>query len=107
VNKYFPYSLILLGLTITSCTQTASNPTPTISIQESQPKSPIFVEEKEKNIEITTSEFTITAKQFSYEPSEIRVRKGDEVVIKINNVDIAHGFAIPDLEVFGLDGKHD
>jgi len=47
-------------------------------------------------------EFTMTAKQWSFEPSEIRVSKGDIVKLKIKSVDVEHGFKLPD---FGVDAN--
>lgn len=47
-----------------------------------------------------TKEFNITARQWSFEPSTIRVKKGDKVILHITSVDVAHGFALP---AFGID----
>ncbi len=44
-------------------------------------------------------EFVITAKQWSFSPSEIRVKKGDTVVLKLKSTDVMHGFSLPD---FGI-----
>lgn len=44
----------------------------------------------------------ITAKQFSFEPAEIRVKKGDKVVLIVKSVDVKHGFSLPE---FGIDEK--
>lgn len=41
-------------------------------------------------------EFTITAKQFAFEPSTIEVRKGDKVRLIITSQDVTHGFSIPE-----------
>jgi cytochrome c oxidase subunit II len=43
--------------------------------------------------------FTMTAKQWEFEPSEITVQKGDTVRLTISSVDVAHGFALAD---FGI-----
>jgi cytochrome c oxidase subunit II len=37
------------------------------------------------------------AKQWSFEPSEVRVKLGEKVRFNITNVDVAHGIAIPAL----------
>jgi len=46
-----------------------------------------------------TKEFTMTARQWSFDPSQINVDLGDEVVIHIKSVDVTHGFGLPD---FGI-----
>ena len=43
-----------------------------------------------------TKTFTMTAQDFAFTPSEIRVKQGDRVVITITSTDVKHGFAIPD-----------
>ena len=40
-------------------------------------------------------EFTMTAKNWEFEPSTIRVNQGDQVKITVTSVDVTHGFAIP------------
>lgn len=44
-------------------------------------------------------EFIITAKQWSFSPAEIKVKKGDTVVLKLKSADVAHGFSLPDFGV--------
>src|SRR3989344_4884870 len=39
-------------------------------------------------------EFTITAKQFQFEPATIEVNKGDRVKLVITSMDVPHGFKI-------------
>ena len=41
----------------------------------------------------------ITAKQFSFEPSEITVKKGEPVVLVIKSADVAHGLRFRDLNL--------
>lgn len=45
-------------------------------------------------------EFTMTAKQWAFDPEVITVKKGDNVRIKIKSIDVSHGFALPD---YGFD----
>ncbi|MDO8557644.1 MAG: cupredoxin domain-containing protein [bacterium] len=47
----------------------------------------------------TFKEFTVTATQFTFEPSVIRVTKGDVVRLKLVNADVAHGIVIPEFNV--------
>lgn len=46
-----------------------------------------------------TKTFSITAKQFAFEPSTIEVNEGDEVVLTISSVDVTHGFSLADFGV--------
>ena len=39
----------------------------------------------------------ITARKFSYEPSEIELKLGEPVVLELTSKDVLHGFNIPDL----------
>jgi cytochrome c oxidase subunit II len=43
--------------------------------------------------------FVMTAKQFEYSPSVIKVNQGDRVQIKLTTTDVAHGFAIAEYNV--------
>lgn len=47
----------------------------------------------------SVKEFTMTAKQWSFEPSTITVNKGDTVELTIKSIDVTHGFALPE---FGI-----
>ena len=44
-------------------------------------------------------QFNMIVKQFEFSPKEIKVLEGDTVRITIKNLDVAHGFAINDLNV--------
>jgi cytochrome c oxidase subunit 2 len=44
-------------------------------------------------------EFTMTAKQFQFDPSVITVKQGDRVRIKITSLDVPHGFALSDFNI--------
>ncbi len=44
-------------------------------------------------------EFTITAKQWAFSPSSIKVKKGDMVVLKVTSADVAHGLMLPAFNV--------
>ena len=43
--------------------------------------------------------FSMTAKQFAFDPDTITVKKGDHVVLHIKSLDVTHGFALPDFGV--------
>lgn len=42
---------------------------------------------------------TVTAKQWSFEPNPIVVKKGDYVKLEITSVDVSHGFVLPDFNI--------
>ena len=44
-------------------------------------------------------EFTMTAKNWEFNPSAITVNQGDTVRITIKSIDVDHGLAIPDFNV--------
>ena len=44
-------------------------------------------------------EFTITAKQWEFQPATITVKKGDHVKLTITTTDVTHGFSLPDFNV--------
>jgi heme/copper-type cytochrome/quinol oxidase subunit 2 len=46
--------------------------------------------------------FTITARQYAYDPSTITVNKGDRVQIRLASTDVTHGFY---LEGYDIDAK--
>lgn len=50
----------------------------------------------------TVREFTMTARQWEFEPSTITVNKGDKVKLFIRSVDVTHGFGLP---AFGIDER--
>ena len=44
---------------------------------------------------------SIDAQWFEFNPNEIRVKQGELVTIKVNNLDVIHGITIPELGVSG------
>lgn len=48
----------------------------------------------EKSVEIS-----VTAKRWEFDPSTVRVTKGDRVKLSIESTDVTHGFSIPDFNV--------
>lgn len=47
-------------------------------------------------------EFTLTAKNWSFDPPIITVKQGDKVKLNVKSIDVSHGFALPD---YGFDQK--
>ena len=91
------FSLFLLACT-TQISQTTvektspPSPSPATPVQEQtppaiQPSTPHLVE------------INMIAKKFSFEPSEIRVHKGDHVKIHVKSVDVPHGIRIEDYDI--------
>jgi len=69
-------------------------------------KKPAIKQESTTTITTTTTtssnlvkEFSMTAKQWSFDPEVITVKQGDKVRLKINSIDVTHGFALPDFNV--------
>ncbi len=44
----------------------------------------------------------INARQFEYDPSDVAVRYGDNVMLTVTSIDVGHGFALPD---FGINER--
>lgn len=51
-----------------------------------------------------TVEFNVTAKQFSFAPSTIIVKKGDHVIVHLTSTDVKHGFGIDE---YGIKSSFD
>ena len=47
----------------------------------------------------TPRRIEITAKKFSYSPSEITLKKGEPVVLVFHTEDVTHGFKLPEMNV--------
>jgi len=50
-------------------------------------------------------EITIDAKRFEFNPNVIKIKEGEAVRLKINNIDGEHGFSIPELGIEVHDEK--
>ncbi len=51
---------------------------------------------------VSRKEFIITAKQWSFSPAVIKVKKGDTVVLKLKTVDVAHSYSVAE---FGINAE--
>lgn len=109
--------ILLLGiisvLLISACTQQAEPQPiaqPKAVVEPADEPSPIQAEtpvtEQEDEVEETVvvsdsgvKEFDMTARQWAFEPSIIRVKEGDRVRLNIKNEDVTHGFAIFEFNV--------
>ena len=57
----------------------------------------------QENIAGTTRHIVVDAKWFEFNPNEIRVKQGENIMLMINNLDVDHGITIPELGVSGND----
>lgn len=72
--------------------------------QDKKPEATLPIKEPtsiktDKKTDVITEEFSIIAKQWEFEPSTITVNKGANVKLKIKNIDVKHGIAIPEFNV--------
>ena len=71
-------------------------PTSTASSQSLIPSSTATPTSKSKPIpKPVVKEFSITAKQFMFEPNTITVNRGDTVRLHVRTLDVTHGLSIP------------
>ena len=89
---------------LAGCTQQQSSPTPTqvgvtVGPTSTATIQPTATTQPTASPQGSLKEFTMTARTWAFEPSEIRVNKGDRVKLTITSVDVAHGFAIPEFNV--------
>lgn len=71
--------LVSLLISVSGCSKIASTSNPIISGE--------------------IKEFSITAKNWEFNPDIITVNKGDKVKLTITSVDVSHGFAISDFNI--------
>ena len=46
-----------------------------------------------------TVEMNVIANNFQFEPSAIKVKQGQKVILHIKSIDVTHGFALPDYKI--------
>jgi len=46
-----------------------------------------------------TRRIVVVAKKYSFEPAEIRLKKGETVVLEVTSSDVQHGFHVPGLGI--------
>ena len=65
-----------------------------------QNKTPLKKEEVSKQAaQSAVKEFTLTAKNWAFDPPLITVKQGDKVKLNVKSIDVTHGFAIPEFNV--------
>lgn len=62
-------------------------------------QNPSNADKTNESVQGSVKSFTMTAKQWEFDPSTITVNQGDKVKLVITSVDVAHGISIPDFNV--------
>ncbi len=85
-------ALLVLSLLLAGCAQSDASPPQGVPVKEISPAPPMPPVGGAP--EAPLKEFTVTARQFAFEPSTLTVDKGDHVRLKVTSADVKHGFAI-------------
>ena len=97
--KHAKKLIIILLIILTACTTNNSSLSPQndkpAPFNENIIEKDVIKEQQTTNIK----EFNIEAFQFSYMPSEIRVKQGDKVRITLSTRDVSHSLSIKDYEI--------
>ena len=127
MNRLRPVFIITLLLILVSCSATQTKPSdsqappqavpmpqassaPSAPVLENPPSTvaqpqvasqpaPAPKVETKPVVQKQVKTFSVTAKQFAFDPNVITVNKGDHVILKIKSLDVTHGFALPDFGV--------
>ncbi|PIN73565.1 hypothetical protein COV20_05065 [Candidatus Woesearchaeota archaeon CG10_big_fil_rev_8_21_14_0_10_45_16] len=100
--------LAILALFVTACSpqEIPQTDDPTVDVQDVEPvmEEPAVSEAEAAPVEEPSTsavkEFTMTAEQWQFSPSSVKVNEGDTVRITIKSTDVAHGFALAEFGVF-------
>jgi len=96
MNKYF--LLVLVAFFVIGGVFYFNQKKPSIK-QEGITTSTTTTSTTTKTTSSPVKEFTMTAKQWAFDPAIITVKQGDTVRLKITSTDVAHGFALTDFNV--------
>ncbi len=90
-------ALLVLSLLLAGCAQSGASPPQGVPVKEipQGPPTPPSGGAPEAPLK----EFTITARQFAFEPSTITVNQGDHVRLKVTSADVKHGLDIEGYEI--------
>ena len=88
-------------------TKTVTNPSVPANSQETQTteKTTQETQTQEQNTATQTEtasdtvEMNVIAKRFEFDPSTIKVKQGQKVILHIKSTDVTHGFALPDYKI--------
>lgn len=94
-KTFLLFALFLsVSVLLTACSNSQEDQEVTIQIED------VTVQIKEPEVtEGIVKEFTMTVRQWEFEPSEIIVNKGDTVKLHITSEDVKHGFGLPEFGV--------
>lgn len=71
------------------------------SLSTTQPATEVNkVAQRQNQTDAIVQEIIVTAKQFEFVPSQLRVRLGESIRLRITSLDVTHGFSLPE---FGID----
>ena len=76
-----------------------TTPTPTVSVSTASPTPPSVVTPGTEAPTPTAKTFTVIGKNFSFSPTEIKVKKGDTVKITLQNTGGTHDLVIDEFNV--------
>lgn len=95
--------LLLLILVLASCVNDNGEDEKPSEISAEvieQAKKEIFESDTSQDIAKTeTKVITLNAKEWEYDKKEIRVKKWEKLILKVNNIDTLHGIAIPGMQL--------
>ena len=74
---------------------TACSPQIEINASQSNPNIASYAVKDVSNVK----EFTMTAKNWEFDPSTITVNRGDTVKLTIKSADVEHSFSLPDYKI--------
>lgn len=98
-TKSIILALIIISLFIISCT---SNTQEKIPQENSEPSKQEIKEETQKTEDVkqeSVKEIKVEASQWSFNPSTIKVKKGEKVKLIVTSRDVNHGFSIQEFNV--------
>lgn len=102
--KSIVLSLLLLGGCATTSIEPNDVPKPPEVDITSDVNGNIPIEEVLANDKIGVDRVVlINASRFKFEPSVIRIKKGEKVKFRVNNLDVIHEFVVPELGIMSTD----
>lgn len=88
--KYFKITLVLITLILVSaCSKKTEVETPISALEIEQIKQEL----------LNTKVITLNAKNWEYNQKEIRIKQWEQVTLRVNNTDVLHGIAIPEMRL--------
>ena len=101
MKSYIPLALLFALLVVAGCASEQAVPSPSPQAVPPSPQAdgtPLAATPPSSS-DSAVREFTMTAKQWEFDPATITVNAGETVRLSITSLDVAHGFALPDFNV--------